>query len=96
MDKKTYTLRMLRNLQNTWPLAGGLIVLIEANPLDETLIDLLISTFTASIKTMDDSTQKAKLQQASNFLQRLKAKEMESNTQDQKDIDELDAMLAKI
>jgi len=45
---------------------------------------------------MDDDIQKAKLQQASIFLQRLKAKEMESNTQDQKDIDELDAMLAKI
>ena len=61
MDKKQYVLRMLDTLQDTWPLAKGLKILINAKPLDETLIDLLITTFKETIKTIDDEKQKDKV-----------------------------------
>ena len=72
MDKKQYVLRMLDVLQNTWPLARWLKILINANPLDDTLINLLINTFKETIKTIDDEEQKASLQKATNFLEKVK------------------------
>ncbi len=96
MDKKQYVLRMLDTLQDTWPLAKGLKILINAKPLDETLIDLLITTFKETIKTIDDEKQKASLQKATSFLEKVKEQEIKSREQDQKDINELESMLSSI
>lgn len=96
MNKKEYVLRMLDTLQNTRPLARGLKILVNANPLNETLIDLLITTFKDAIKTLDDQQQKASLEKASSFLEKVKAQETEAGKQDQKDINELEDMLSNI
>jgi hypothetical protein len=96
MDKKQYVLRMLDTLQSIWPLARGLKLLIEAKPLDVMVIDLLITTFTETIKTIDDIQQKESLQKATNFLEKVKEQEIKSREQDQKDINELEAMLSTI
>lgn len=87
---------MLDTLQKVRPLAKGLKLLVEANPLDETLIDLLISTFKQTIATIQDQQQQASIQKAADFLQKLKNKETEAGKQDQKDIDELEGMLSNI
>jgi hypothetical protein len=96
MNKKEYVLRMLDTLQNTWPLAKGLKVLVNANPLDTTIVDLLITTFKETIKTLDDEKQQESLKKATSFLEKLKEKEHESTEQDQKDINELEGMLSSI
>ena len=87
---------MLDTLQDTWPLAKGLKILINAKPLDETLIDLLITTFKETIKTIGDQKQKISLQKATSFLEKVKEQEIKSREQDQKDINELEAMLSTI
>jgi len=96
MNKKEYVLRMLDVLQNNWPLARGLKILVNANPFDETLINLLINTFKETIKVLDDQKQQESLKKATNFLEKLKEQEHESTQQDQKDIDQLDAMISDI
>ena len=96
MDKKQYVLRMLDALQNTWPLAIWLKHLVEANPLNNVLLDLLIKTFQETLKTIDDQAQKAKIQQASHFLEELKNQEIKSIEKDQEDIANLESMLAAI
>lgn len=80
---------MLDTLQNTRPLARGLKILVNANPLNETLIDILINTFTTTIKTLDDEKQKDSLKKSADFLQKLKEKEAESIKQDQEELDKL-------
>ena len=96
MDKKQYVLRMLDKLQDTWPLAKWLEILINAKPLDETLIDLLITTFKETIRTIDDEKQRIVLQKATSFLEKIKEQEIKSREQDQKDINELETMLSSI
>ena len=87
---------MLDALQDIWPLAKGLKLLINTNAFNATIIDLLISTFKETIKTLDDATQKEKLQKATSFLEKVKEQEIRSRQQDQKDIDELETLLTAI
>lgn len=96
MDKKQYVLRMLDALENIWSVAKWLKKLVEANPLNNALLDVLIKTFQETIKTIDNEEQKVKLQKASDFLEELKKQEDESIKQDQKDIADLESMLAAI
>lgn len=87
---------MLDTLQNIWPLAKGLKLLIEAKPLDVAIIDLLITTFKKTVKTIDDIKQRESLQKATSFLEKIKEQEIKSRQQDQKDINELEAILSSI
>ncbi len=56
----------------------------------------MITTFKDAIKTLDDQQQKASLEKASSFLEKVKAQETEAGKQDQKDINELEDMLSNI
>ena len=96
MDKKSYVLRMLDALKTAWPMADSLKILIETNPLNDTIIDLLVNTFRETIKKLDNKEQTEKLQKAANFLETIKGQESLSLQQDQKDIVALDDMLANI
>lgn len=87
---------MLDALENIWSVAKWLKKLVEANPLNNALLDVLIKTFQETIKTIDNEEQKVKLQKASDFLEELKKQEDESIKQDQKDIADLESMLAAI
>ena len=57
---------------------------------------MLIKTFQETLKTIDDQAQKAKIQQASHFLEELKNQEIKSIEKDQEDIANLESMLAAI
>lgn len=93
MSKKEYLLRLLDTLQDIWPLASGLYILVNANTVDENLIDILIKTIETSINTATDQVQRATLQKAKNFLQVLRDKEMVDKQQDEKDIKQLEDLL---
>lgn len=93
MNKKEYVLRMLDALQNTRPLARGLKILVDANPINKTLLDILIRTFQETIQTISDEQQKESLKKAADFLQKLKEKETESKKQDDEDLDKLITMI---
>ncbi|MFA6255745.1 MAG: hypothetical protein WC606_01050 [Candidatus Absconditabacterales bacterium] len=96
MPKKEYILRLLEKLKNTRPIAQGLSFLVQANAVDEYLLDIIIKTIEVSMQTIDDENVKEKLEKAKTFLETMKAKEILSKQQDQKDIQELDIMLQKI
>ena len=96
MDKKTYVLKMLEALENTWHLAKGLKILVNNNLMDEKILDVLINTFQGAIKTIKDKATKEKLEHASSFLKTLKEQESEEKIKDQKDIENLENILANI
>ncbi|MFZ2151111.1 MAG: hypothetical protein WAZ12_05355 [Candidatus Absconditicoccaceae bacterium] len=96
MDKKEYILRMLDILQNTWPLARGLRLLVESNNVNDDIIDILINTFQETIKNIQDNIVKDKLKNASSFLQELKQREIEEKANDESDIAKLEELLANI
>lgn len=96
MDKKEYILRMLDILQNTWPLARWLRLLVESNNVNDNIIDILINTFQETIKNIQDNIIKDKLKNASSFLQELKQKEIEEKVNDEADIAKLEELLANI
>ena len=96
MSSKEYILRLLDTLQEMWPLAPGLRILVNANMVDDRLIDILIQTIETSIETTKDQTQKATFEKAKTFLQTLKDKEIIDRQQDQKDIIQLETMLQDI
>lgn len=96
MDKKEYILRMLDILQNTWPLARWLRLLVESNNVNDDIIDILINTFQETIKNIQDNIVKDKLKNASSFLQELKQREIEEKANDESDIAKLEELLANI
>ena len=93
MTKKDYVLKMLTLLESTRYLAKWLKLVIEANEVNEGILDMLITTFQITAKNMKDENTKALLEKGAAFLQKMKTIEAESKIQDQKDTAELDKML---
>lgn len=77
-------------------MAGGLKILAEGNVLDDETIDGLVSIIENAINSVTDDINKEKLEKAKDFLQKLKEAEMDSQKQDQEDINNLDTLLAGI
>lgn len=96
MDKKQYILTLLNNLLDTWAPAAWLKELVESWAFDDAGIDVLIQTFKDAIKKTKDETQKTKLQQSVQFLEKLKETEIKEQEQDAKDIEALDKLIAEI
>ena len=96
MDKKAYVLRMLEALQTTWPLAKWLMILVEANGVNDVIIDLLITTFEESIKGIQDETARETLEKASSFIKVLKEREEEDKKNDELDIQKMETLLASM
>ena len=96
MSKKDYILKLLDLLKDTWPMAGGLRILVEGNALDDQSIDGLISIVENAINSVDDELDKEKLEKSKTFLQKLKETELQSQQQDEKDIQQLNELLAAV
>ena len=77
-------------------MAGGLRILVEGNALDDQSIDGLISIVENAINSVDDELDKEKLEKSKTFLQKLKETELQSQQQDEKDIQQLNELLAAV
>jgi len=96
MNKKDYILKVLDATMDYFPLARGLKILISGEALDDTAIDTLVSILTKTINEITDGEAKRKLQKSKDFLEKLKAIELQSHLKDEKSINMLDDMLKNI
>ena len=72
------------------------MILVEANGVNDVIIDLLITTFEESIKGIQDETARETLEKASSFIKVLKEREEEDKKNDELDIQKMETLLASM
>ena len=94
MTKKEYLLKILEQLEPIWELAPGLKFVVEQWALWDDVLDTIIGAVESWIHTAKSEVVKAKMQKWLDALQTMKQIEEKSNLQDEKDLAELDKLLA--
>lgn len=94
MNKKQYVLKVLSAMEDSRAIAWWLKYFVEENKFDDKSLDILVKMLQTSLKTATSAIGKDKLEKANKVLLKLKQKEKNQNTLDQKDIAELDKMTA--
>ena len=93
MTQKEYILKILETLEDKWPIARWLKILVQGNALENTTIDSLIDIFTKMAEETKDTAIKDKLQKSKNILEQIKKIEREQHLKDEKSLNELDMMI---
>ena len=96
MNKKDYVIKVLNMVKDTMPIARWLIVLLDNSNIDENFLNILIDSFQDSINKIEDKKSRVLINKSKMFLENLKNKENEDKKLDEKDIEDLDKMLANI
>ena len=96
MDKKEYLQKILTQLEPIRDRAKWLKILVEEWNLWNDILDILINAVQWAINTAKSELDKQKLQKWLDALNKMKEMEEESKMQDEKDLEELDKMLANI
>lgn len=93
MTKKEYVIKLLTALDGKWPMAAGLLLLIQHNALSDQTIDALQHIFAESIKSVNNQEAQEILKKSQKFLEKFKEKELLHKEWEEL---ELDAMLQDI
>ena len=96
MDKKEYLQKILTQLEPIRDLAKWLKILVDEWNLGDDILDILINAVQWAVNTAKSELDKQKLQKWLDALNKMKEMEEESRMQDEKDLEELDKMLANI
>ena len=93
MDKKEYLQKILIQLEPIRDLAKWLRILVEEWNLWDNVLDVIINAVQWAVNTAKTDLSKQKLQKGLDAMEKMKQMEMESKTQDEKDLCELDRMI---
>lgn len=96
MTKKEYLLKILEQLEPIRELASGLKILVEQWALWDDVIDMLIGAVESGIKSVRSEISKQKMKKWLDALERMKEMEKQSAMQDEKQLEQLDQLLADI
>ena len=96
MTKKEYLLKILEQLEPIRELAPGLKILVEQWALWEDVIDMLSKAVETGINSVRSEISKQKMKKWLDALERMKEMEKQSAMQDEKQLEELDKLLADI
>ena len=96
MNKKEFLLKILTQLEPIRDLAKWLRILVEEWNLWDDILDVLIEAVQWAVNTAKSEVDKKKLQKWLEFLQKMKQMGKENRMQDEKDLAELEKMLANI
>jgi hypothetical protein len=96
MDKKTYVIKILELIRDSFPLADGLILLIKNHGISDKLLDSLITSFEKSLEVIGDQETRSKIIKSRDFLKELKKQELEDKQKDHEDIQKLEDMINNI
>lgn len=96
MSKKEYILKVLEALENKWPIAKWLKILVEGNSFDDVAIDGLIDIFDNMLEQITDKETKDTLLKSKSVLEKIKKIEREQHLQDEKSLEDLDNMIQNI
>ena len=93
VDKKTYLIKILDQLQPVRNVAKGLKIFVEGWKLEDNIIDTLMEALQWAIHNAKSELDKAKMRKWLVAMQKIKEIELKSNEQDEKILAELDKML---
>lgn len=96
MDKKSYLLKVLTQLEPIWSLSKWLEFLVEEWNLDNNITDVLIEAIQWSIHNTKSIVDKEKLQKWLMALQKMKELEEKSIIEDENDLAALENLLDNI
>lgn len=96
MTKKEYLLKILEQLEPIRELAPGLKILVEQWALWEDVIDMLSKAVENWINSVRSEISKQKMKKWLDALERMKEMEKQSAMQDERQLEELDKLLADI
>ena len=97
MTKQEYIIKLLDNIDSSiFVMADDIKALVQTNNISDEFIDMLVVMFKQAVHNTTDKLEKQKLEKGISFLTALKEQEHQSDIKDQKDIDELDSLLATI
>lgn len=96
MDKKSYLLKVLTQLEPIWSLSKWLGFLVEEWNLDNNITDVLIEAIQWSIHNTKSIVDKEKLQKWLMALQKMKELEEKSIIEDENDLAALENLLDNI
>lgn len=94
MDKREYLIKILQQLEPIRNLASGLKFVVQEWILGDDMYDILIDALKWAIQNTKSDLDREKLEKWLNMMERMKQIESESKSQDEKDLAELDEMLA--
>jgi len=77
MTKKEYVVKLLTALLDEWPLARGLLMLVEQNKFSDETLSALTEIFKQAVHTVSSKIKQDKLQKSADYLQRLQQKEQD-------------------
>ena len=93
MDKKEYLEKILTKLEPIRDLAKWLKILVNEWNLWDDVLDVLINAVQWAINAAKTDLEKQKLQKWLDVMEKMKQMEVESRTQDERDLVELDRMI---
>ena len=93
MDKKEYLQKILIQLEPIRDLAKWLRILVEEGNLWDDVLDVIINAVQWAVNTAKTDLARNKLQKGLDAMEKMKQMEMESKTQDERDLAELDRMI---
>lgn len=71
MTKKDYVIKVLESLQDTWPVAIGLLMLVQESDLSDETINGIATMFMHATETVTDAAQQEKLLKSQDLLHRI-------------------------
>lgn len=93
MTKKEYLLRLLNHLKSQRPLAQGLLVLVENNVVDDSVLNALVDVFQKLLNQESDEQQKNLLTHSIGFLEKIKRLEKDQKSDDANDLENIEWLL---
>lgn len=96
MTKKEYILLILLWLENDWPLARWLKILLMNTDIQDEIIEWLFVIFKEHIMLLKDDYLKSKLMKSMSALEKIRKKELFEKEQESKEVYDIESELAMI
>lgn len=71
MTKKDYVIKVLESLKDTWPVAIGLLMLVQESDLSDEVINGIATMFMHATETVTDAVQQEKLLKSQDLLRKI-------------------------
>lgn len=94
MNKREYLIKILQQLEPVRSLASGLKFVVQEWILGNDMYDVLIDALKWAILNTKSDLDREKLEKWLNMMEKMKQIELESKAEDEKDLVELDEILA--
>lgn len=96
MTKREYIVELLWRLRPYWPMADGLLQLLSSQDIDNKAIDGLITIFQHVFDESIESAQKKKFWDSLTALKKIQALEQQERESEQKELEEVEQLIADI